>query len=1251
MSKFLVRKAAVLGAGVMGAQIAAHLANAGVQPVLFELAAEGRDKNANVRKALDGLAKLEPSPLATKSVLERITPANYDEHLGLLAECELVIEAISERMDWKKALFDKVAPHLSPRAIFASNTSGLSITELSNVLPEAVRPRFCGIHFFNPPRYMRLVEVIPTAATDPAIVDDLEAFLTTTLGKGVVRARDTPNFVANRVGVFSMLATMHHTLAFGLGFDEVDALTGPAIGRAKSATFRTADVVGLDTLAHVVKTMHDTLPGDPWHPYYTAPAFLSALIAKGALGQKTKGGIFVKKGKEIHVLDLAKQDYRPSAGAVAEEVQAILREKSPAAQFAKLRASAHPQAQFLWAVFRDLFHYSAVHLAEIAHCARDVDLAIRWGFGWKMGPFETWQAAGWQQVAGWIAEDIAAGKAMAKTPLPKWVTDGRQGVHGPQGSFSAADDTMHSRSTLPVYGRQLFPELVLGEKPADRGTTVFEDEGVRLWHQGDGIAIVSFRSKMHSLGSEVLAGLNRAIDEAEANYDALVIWHEAPFAVGANLKAALESLQAGRIDEFERHGRALPADLAAAQVQPRADRRGGRGHGAGRRLRVRDAFAARGGGAGELRRPGRGGRGPAARGRRPEGTGAARQRVGEGRRCLPGARAPLPAGGHGRRVAECGARARAGLPAARRRGGVPSRGAAARREAAGACHGAVGSPPAARAHPHSRGRLDGNRHPQDDAGEHEGGRLHLGARLRDRLAHRHRDVRRRGRARQPGGREVAAGPRAPSLRGAREDREDAGAHRAHAQDRQAAAQLAAWARLGAVLACLLFAVPFGGVGVFASWAIGSTVHASWKARSWVPVPAVVESASLHESSSSDGGDTYRADGSFRYAWNGRSYTGTRLGTSVIGGTDNFDDWHQEVSSRLKAARAAGQPVTVWVNPENPAEAVYERGIRWAELLFLTPFALAFGGVGVGALVAMVHVLRGKGSETGTQQGLDRALGTAGKGGQASARFLWIFAFFWNALSWPIAILVVRDVAASGEWLALIVLLFPLVGILVLWGAIATSWKSFREGRRGIEPPRPAPAASSFAAGAERAMFDRPAGTAAAGFPASGPSRLTLPAALADVEDTGSTLTIRYRTRRRLVPAVMLLVGGLFLSLIGVLIYLAGDSVFWAAVLVAVGAIVDVSAVGMLVGRLVVSAKAGELVVERRTFTGTRVSRLRADQIRAVRKTLSYSVNEEPYYKVVADLGAEQLPLGFSIGGDELADRIAGRIARVIGIAP
>ena len=549
--RMLIRKAAVLGAGVMGAQIAAHLANANVQPLLFELAAEGRDKSANARKAIDGLAKLNPSPVATAAVLRQIVPANYDEHLGLLAGCDLVIEAISERMDWKKSLFEKVAPHIGANAIFASNTSGLSIGQLSAALPAALRARFCGIHFFNPPRYMRLVELVPTPDTDGAILDRLETFLTTTLGKGVVRAKDTPNFVANRVGVFSMLATMHHTTQFKLGFDEVDALTGPAIGRGKSATYRTADVVGLDTMAHVIRTMADTLPDDPWHGHYQSPAFLSALIAKGALGQKSKAGFYVKKGRDILVLDVGQQDYRAQAGGIAPEVQAILKSRNPGEQLAKLRASPHPQAQFLWAIFRDVFHYCAVHLAEIAHCARDVDFAIRWGFGWKLGPFELWQAAGWQQVAQWIAEDIAAGKAMARAPLPAWVTDGRSGVHGPEGSYSAETGRMVPRSTLPVYARQLFPETVVGEKAPDRGITVFEDEGVRLWHQGDRIAIVSFKSKMHSIGDEVLKGLNRAIDEAERGFDALVIWHEPPFAVGANLKAALESLKAGRFEELE----------------------------------------------------------------------------------------------------------------------------------------------------------------------------------------------------------------------------------------------------------------------------------------------------------------------------------------------------------------------------------------------------------------------------------------------------------------------------------------------------------------------------------------------------------------------------------------------------------------------------------------------------------------------------------------------------------------------------
>ena len=287
---FIVRRAAVLGAGVMGAQIAAHLANADVPVILFELAAKEGDPNGNVTKAIANLRKLEPSPLAVASRAAHIEAANYDQHLERLAECDLVIEAISERLDWKADLYGKVAPHIRAGTIFASNTSGLSINTLAESLPAQLRPRFCGVHFFNPPRYMHLVELIPAASTEPALLDDLETFLTTTLGKGVIRAKDTPNFIANRVGVFSLLATIHHAERLGIGFETVDALTGALIGRPKSATFRTADVVGLDTFAHVVNTMQETLPADPWHRYYDVPAWLKKLIAEGALGQKTRRG-------------------------------------------------------------------------------------------------------------------------------------------------------------------------------------------------------------------------------------------------------------------------------------------------------------------------------------------------------------------------------------------------------------------------------------------------------------------------------------------------------------------------------------------------------------------------------------------------------------------------------------------------------------------------------------------------------------------------------------------------------------------------------------------------------------------------------------------------------------------------------------------------------------------------------------------------------------------------------------------------
>jgi 3-hydroxyacyl-CoA dehydrogenase len=560
MSRFQVKKVAVLGAGVMGAQIAAHLVNVKVPVILFDLPAKEGPKNGIVTKAIDGLKKLKPAPLGVAEDAVLIGQANYEEHLEQLRDCDLIIEAIAERMDWKLDLYKKIAPYIGANTIVASNTSGLSITKLSEALPEEIKPRFCGIHFFNPPRYMALVELINTPTTEAASLDALEAFVTSNLGKGVVRAKDSPNFIANRVGIAGMLATMKEVENFGLTFDVVDDLTGKKLGRASSGTFRTADVVGLDTMAHVIKTLQDTLSieTDPFYESFATPAVLKTLLEMGNFGQKTKAGFFKKVGRDVMRFDLASKEYVP-AGQKADEVYGRMLKKPAGERLKLLRNSQGAQGQFLWAILRNAFHYAAVHLASIADNARDVDFCMRWGFGMQQGPFELWQEAGWLEVANMVKEDIDAGKALCKAPLPDWVFKGpvadAGGVHTPAGSWNPTAGQFVAPRSLPVYQRQHFPESVLGANApsaATAGTTIHEDEAIRLWTLDDQVLIASIKTKMHAIGAGVIEGLDSAIDMAEKDYQGLVIWSpDEMFSAGADLQSMLPAFMMGGVKAID----------------------------------------------------------------------------------------------------------------------------------------------------------------------------------------------------------------------------------------------------------------------------------------------------------------------------------------------------------------------------------------------------------------------------------------------------------------------------------------------------------------------------------------------------------------------------------------------------------------------------------------------------------------------------------------------------------------------------
>ncbi len=564
-----IKKAAVLGAGVMGAQIAAHLACANVPTMLFDLPGHDDDQNSIAKGAIKSLAKLKPSPLASSTLVEHITPCNYETSLESLKECDLIIEAISERMEYKEQLYKQVIPFISDTAIFSTNTSGLGIGALSEHLPDALKPRFLGVHFFNPPRYMKLVECISHEKTNQNLVNQLEEFLVVRCGKGVVHAKDTPNFIGNRVGVFAMLCALSHAQRLSLAPDLVDALTGTLIGRPKSATYRTMDVVGLDTMKNVVHTTQTALNDDPWNASFGLPDWFEGLIEKGALGQKTRQGVYKKEKEGIMVFDAHENQYRPATLKASQEVIDIF--KLPKSeQLAALKASLNPQAQFLWATFRDVFHYCAYHLADIANNVRDVDLAMRWGYGWSTGPFELWQAFGVQSTLELIEQDIAQSESLANCQLPSWVKALPESVfYQGQQAFDPSQGKHVGTKDLACYERQLIKDTIPGtlhHKP----TIMFENEGLVVTDLDD-TAVVSFKTKRNSISQAVLEGMLEAIDLAERKSQGLILFqgNQQDFSVGANLKdivSAIKSKQYRQVDHMIRLFHQVALKLKYAQV-------------------------------------------------------------------------------------------------------------------------------------------------------------------------------------------------------------------------------------------------------------------------------------------------------------------------------------------------------------------------------------------------------------------------------------------------------------------------------------------------------------------------------------------------------------------------------------------------------------------------------------------------------------------------------------------------------------
>jgi len=583
-----IQKAAVLGAGTMGARIAAHLANAGIPCFLLDIAPseltadETRKglaltspavRNRIVNAGLEAAKKARPAAFFTAEAARLVTPGNLEENLAWCGEADWIIEAVAETLEIKRNVFARVESVRKPGTIVTSNTSGLPIHLIAEGRSEDFQQHWAGTHFFNPPRYMKLVELIPGPKTKPEVLDALEEICDLRLGKGVVRAKDTPNFIANRIGTFSMMNVLRQMQALDMTIEEVDACTGPAIGQPKSATFRTGDIVGLDVLVHVVRNIYENAKDDEWREMYRLPAFVEEMLKRGWLGDKTGGGFYKRvKGapggeREILTLDWKTMEYRPRQKAKLGSIEAgkqieDTRERLRALITPGMEGKGDKANKFLWGCLSESCAYAATRAPEIAHSIADVDHAMQWGFAQELGPFEAWDAIGVDKIAAALEREGKKVPALAKRVLASPEKKFYQREKGRTKYFD-----MGAGYLTPL---EETPGIIILKSLKDRTGVVHKNSGASLIDIGDGVVCCEFHSKMNAIGGDLVAMLHAGISRLGTEFEAMVIGNQAPnFSVGANLMLVLIGAQEGEWDEIHMAVRQFQRVNMAIKYAPR----------------------------------------------------------------------------------------------------------------------------------------------------------------------------------------------------------------------------------------------------------------------------------------------------------------------------------------------------------------------------------------------------------------------------------------------------------------------------------------------------------------------------------------------------------------------------------------------------------------------------------------------------------------------------------------------------------